>query len=159
MTEKRGRKPKLGQPERVSKLLTALKNGHTRRAAAASVGISADTLQRMVKQSAAFAAQVEHSESLAEAEHTLVLFKAAHGYEVVKETKFTKSYMVNGVIQYATETRTERYETFDWRAALAWLSRRRPQEWSEHRQVTAEAEQPLTYRVVYPEVLAGQPTG
>jgi hypothetical protein len=151
---KRGRKPKLGQPERVSKLLTALQNGHTRRAAAASAGISADTLQRMVKQSAAFAAQVEHSEGLAEAERTLVLFKAAHGYEVVRVTKYKKSYMVAGKIQYAEEVRTETTWVFDWRAALAWLQRRRPEDWSERRQVTAEAEQPLTYRVVYEDAPA-----
>jgi len=73
--------------------------------------------------------------------YTLVIQNAAFGHEVRKVSTTTKPIVLhftdeNGVrqqrLEMVTETRIETYQEFDWRAALEWLKRRRPQEWGDH---------------------------
>src|SRR5258708_1291814 len=157
---KRGRKAKLLQPDRAKRLLTALQDGQTRRAAWGAVGISEDSLARWLRKNANFAEQVTTAESYAEARHTFVIAKAAFGHEVVKVTTTKRPMVVNGKVKMVKETTTETSWVFDWRAALAWLERRRPQEWSLRRQEgPGEARQPFQFQVVYEKVLAGLPAG
>ena len=83
-------------------ILGLLNDGCTRRAAYGSAGIDAASFARWLKTYADFAEAVTRAEADAEARFTKCIYKAATGYDS------------------------------DWRAAEAWLKRRRRDEWGDN---------------------------
>lgn len=97
--------------ERRAKIIERLRAGCTRTAACQSVGISYDTLLLWLKNSEPFATEVQQAEADAEVRMTTRI-----AAEVVKPDG-------------------------DWRAALEWLKRRRPQDWGERLQIIKQIAQ------------------
>lgn len=85
--------------ERVTAILSDLRNGCTRTAAAECNGIQRETLYDWMERYPTFLTQVQMAESDAERAMTDIVRNAASGG--------------------------------DWKAALEWLKRRRPDDWSE----------------------------
>lgn len=118
---KRGRRVKR-TVEIDKKIETALATGNTRRAACAFAGISESTFQRWFEKYDDFGALVARSEARCEVQMTAIIYKASQEREVVV-TKTVKR--GNDVI---TETVVKK--EFDWKAALAWLERRKSEDWA-----------------------------
>ena len=70
-------RPSKFTPERVEAILDALRGGCSRMAAASAGGIHYDTLHDWLAKNPEFLREVEKAESLAEANYTAVVFKAA----------------------------------------------------------------------------------
>lgn len=117
---KTGRKTKR-QPAVLTKLLKALSDGCTVRAACASAGIGEEAFYRWKEEFSEFSEAVTRAEDLAEAEYTAAMKVAATGGVLEKVT-------VRELSDGLKETTVER---MDWRAAESWLKRRRRDEWSE----------------------------
>jgi hypothetical protein len=83
------------------KILTYLRGGATRRDAAAASGVSRDTLRHWMQENSAFSALVEEAEGEC------------------------------GALMAARLTAEARRSDGDWKAALAWLQRRRRDEWGD----------------------------
>jgi transposase-like protein len=96
---------KRGRPEYSDavkrRILAGLKGGYTRQAAAGFAGVHRSTLFDWIAKDPDFKMQVEQAEDLAEARYTATLRRAATG------------------------------DRQDVRAAIEWLSRRRPAQWRE----------------------------
>lgn len=88
--------------DRAKLIIKLLGDGCTRRAAYGSAGIDAATFARWLERFADFAESVTRAEAEAEALFTKTIFKAASAYDA------------------------------DWRAAEAWLKRRRRDEWGDN---------------------------
>ena len=89
-------------PELQKTVCDYLADGCTRRAACGCSGISQDSFARYLAASADFADAITRAEADAEARFTKCIYKAATGYDS------------------------------DWRAAEAWLKRRRRDEWGDN---------------------------
>lgn len=63
--------------ERTERLLSALRAGNTRRAAAAFAGVSDDTLERWEQRYADFAEAIKKAEASAEVQHVAIVAQAA----------------------------------------------------------------------------------
>jgi hypothetical protein len=148
---------KMGRPlkfneERAGKIVEYLRAGCTRKAAAEAVGVEYETLRLWLtrgrrEQSGdyfAFLAAVTRAEAEVEARYTLIINKAATGWDTSSTTRTTKTVFrtkktkqKDGTVieepvalQEVTETRHEGRE-FDPKYALEWLKRRRPEEWGD----------------------------
>ncbi|MBX7132593.1 MAG: hypothetical protein K1X67_07965 [Fimbriimonadaceae bacterium] len=104
------------------KIEKALATGNTRRAACAFAGISEDTLARWIKSFADFAELVALAEARCEVHMTSMIYKAA------QERDVTVTKTIQRGDAKITETVTKK--EFDWKAALAWLERRRSEDWA-----------------------------
>lgn len=118
---KRGRRVKR-TVEIDKKIETALATGNTRRAACAFAGISEDTFGRWIEKYADFADLVARSEARCEVQMTAIIYKASQEREVTVTKTVRRG---NDVI---TETVVKK--EFDWKAALAWLERRKSEDWA-----------------------------
>ena len=112
-------------PERVDRLLTAIRAGNTRRAASAYAGIDQDTLLNWIHRHSEFSEQMQKAEADAEIMMAGVIRKAAVGGEVVKETVVTTR-SADGTTTTETKREVARPE---WTAAAWFLERRNPNEW------------------------------
>lgn len=112
---KGGRPTKLTDP-REETILTMLRAGNTREAAAAAARIDPATMRRWCAGNARFRAVVEEAENAAEAMFASRIRKAA------TEAEITEHFDQRGNLL----RRTVKY---DWKAAAWWLERRRGQTW------------------------------
>lgn len=120
-------------PERVSKLIRALKAGKPRYAACAVSGISCDTLANWLADNSEFSEMVRAAEDFAEAKYAAIIEKAATGWN---EITVREVVTVTG----AVETTTTKVRKFDVGAAKFWLERRRPQNWRNNLDITSGGE-------------------
>lgn len=72
-----GGRPRKMVPERTDAILAALRNGHTRSAAAALVDVHYSTMARMVTADAEFRAAVENAEAFAKGKYEQVVARAS----------------------------------------------------------------------------------
>lgn len=149
--------PTLCTIDRINKIIACLRNGNTRLVAARWTGITDATLSSWVNNGLPLNAAMEHSEFLqrvnvaeseAEMEMVSALRKAANGFTVRKSCiksrtvfKNRVEVMPNGVrviepIALQEITKEESEETvFDYRAAVEYLKRRKPDSWSDRNKV------------------------
>lgn len=125
-------------------IIESLRNGCTRQAAAEAVDIAGSTLSEWIHEKASFRTEVLRAEAEAEVRNTAVVQKAADGWEAGTRTVTTKTVFKTRkttkpdgtvieepvALEEVTETQTFT-PMFDWRAALEWLKRRRPDEWGD----------------------------
>lgn len=123
-------RPSKCTPERCGAILQALRNGCTRTAAASVGGVDLESLRRWMARSAEFRAEVTHAEAEAERVFTEAMRKAAVPHTITVRTTTTNA---DGSVKVVEEQRAE----FDWRAAEAWLKRRRRAEWGDNQDVTS----------------------
>lgn len=153
-----GRKTKF-TPEACEKIVNALRVGNTRRASALGAGISEALFYEWLKKGGKaksgefleFLEAVTRAEAECEIQNVAILKKAAAGYKSRIVTTKTKSHTeivrkADGepltdaegnpktVVVAVTETTIRESDEFDWRAALEWLKRRNPADWSESAQ-------------------------
>lgn len=119
----RGRPTKY-HDERVSRIVRALADGNTRRAACLGNGVSEDTFAIWMREYSDFSDAVTLAEFEAEQRYVSSLKKAAFGHQATKTKRTTKA---DGSVEEVRETVWE----FDWKAAESWLKRRRPDEWGD----------------------------
>lgn len=96
---------------RVDRFLTLLKAGHSRTAAAGSVGISRQALSRWMRASAAF------RDAVAEAEDQAVVFYEDTIRKAAREAEVIETFDRDGVL-------LNRRVKYDWKAAQWWLEHR-----------------------------------
>ena len=102
----------------------ALQVGATRTAASGSVGITRETFLQWVERYPLFSDAVTRAEAKAELRFTTTLAKAAQGSEDTPG---------------------------DWRAAEAWLKRRRREEWGDNIAVRTDREAAFLLAELFPE--------
>ncbi len=137
--------------ERTGQIVERLRSGCTRKAAAESIGVTYESFRLWLEKGAsgrppysAFLAAVTHAEAEAEARNTLVLLKAATGWDSgattttrktvfkTKETRLKDGTVIKEPVAFEEVSTSEtRSREFDWKAALEWLKRRRRDEWGD----------------------------
>ncbi len=116
-------RPRTGRPPkrtraRVDRMLTLLRGGSTRTAAAGAAGIDRRQMQRWMRSSAAFRRAVEEAEDSAAVFYENTIRKAA------TEAERTYHYDRDGKL-------LREVVKYDWRAAAWWLEHRRRPDWAE----------------------------
>lgn len=149
--------PNLCTLDRVNKIIACLRNGNTRVVAAKWTGITDACLSQWVNHGLPINAEISHkdflqrvniAESEAEMEMVSALRKAANGFTVRKSMTKSRTIfknrvevMPNGVrviepIALQEITKEESEETvFDYRAAVEYLKRRKPDSWSDRNKI------------------------
>lgn len=171
-----GGRPTKFNPEKAKLIVERLRAGGTRKDAAESVGIWYNTfltwLEKGAKQKDGefheFYEAVTQAEAEAALRFTAIIAKAANGYDAGEVTRTVKTVFrvkrtrhPNGLVveepvalQEVTETTVSKRE-FDWRAALEWSKRRRPEDWSE--KIKQEHSGPDGGPLVFSEVIIELP--
>ena len=151
-----GGRPSEITPEVQQKIVSAiLINGYVE-TAAAFAGISKDTFYNWMRRGARsesgpyreFSDAVAKAMAEAEMRMSMVVAKAANGYDVLK----TRSVMSSGPDGITETTTTEKTHEFDSRAAEWWLERARPQRWArrEFVEMGSDPERPIKVEEVDP---------
>lgn len=109
-------RPSKDTPERMAVVIEALRRGNTREAAARAAGIGPATLRRYLALRPEMREIVEDAEADAERGFVEALHRAANEAEVI-DYYDNKGNLLKRVTKY------------DWKAALAWLERRRAKDW------------------------------
>lgn len=122
-------RPSKKNRDRIEKILKAIEDGCTRKAAANSCGIAYNTLREWEKEFPEFSEALELAEGVAEAKHIAVLQQAAMGWE---ETSTT----VTSDPEKGKTVSIKKVRRFAWQASALWLRTRRPQEHSPTRPIT-----------------------
>jgi len=117
-------RPTKFNPERAEAVLKAVRNGNSQRTAAALAGVDDATIIRWRQSFASFATAYTRAEAEAESRNVAMIQKAAveHDVVLVEET-----ILPDGSVKRVTKTKRE----WDWQAALAWLERRRHEDWGK----------------------------
>jgi transposase len=150
-----GRPTKLN-PERQEAIVSAIRAGNTRKAAAARGGIDYRCLLDWIQRGQAatsgpffqFSQAFTRAEADAEARNVAVVQEAARPHDVTATSETVRTVLVkrrvvhpNGVVeetQVPVELRTLTTTTsreFDWRAAAWWLERRHDAGWRQRREI------------------------
>lgn len=149
---KRGRRTKY-TPELAAEIVKLLSGGCIIADICSKVGINQDTYFEYLKRYPEFSESVERAKADANVGAVLSLRKAmmphdigSHTTKTISETRLRKIRGEHGINEEPyTYTKTERSETvsseFDWRAALEFLKRRDPDNWSEKLIIRVEPDQ------------------
>jgi len=133
------------EPERVEKIVQALKAGNTRRCASALVGINENTFTQWMKAHLDFREQVTQAEAEAEARNVAMVAKAAAEHDVtITKHKVVKDGKGNVTCEI-TETITRK--EWDAQAAEWWLERRKPQDYGRRLAIAGDTDRPLNIRI------------
>lgn len=116
--------------ERAEAILTALKNGASRRAASNNAGISEDTLARWVASIAGFADALAQAEAAAEIRMSTFVFDNIER-DVVKTKIKTIPTKGGGTV---TVKEVSKHREIDAGLAKFWLARRRSADWGASRE-------------------------